>query len=59
MLIEWATALELHQRGHVKVVLPMLHVLVGETDFWSVAHAAFGEVRPCRRKSRDSLWRQR
>jgi hypothetical protein len=39
MLVEWAAALELHQRGRVKAVLPLL---VGETDFWSEAHAAFG-----------------
>jgi hypothetical protein len=42
MLIEWAAALELHQRGRVKAVLPLL---VGETDFWFEAHAAFGEVQ--------------
>jgi hypothetical protein len=42
MLIEWAAALELHQRGRVKAVLPLL---VGETDFWSEAHAAFGGVQ--------------
>jgi hypothetical protein len=41
MLIEWAAALELHQRGRVKAVLPLL---VGETDFWSEAHAAFGGI---------------
>jgi hypothetical protein len=42
MLIEWAAALELHQRGRVKAVLPLL---VGETDFWSEAHAAFGGIQ--------------
>ena len=42
MLIEWAAALELHQRGRVKAVLPLL---VGETDFWSEAHADFGGVQ--------------
>jgi hypothetical protein len=41
MLIEWAAALELHQRGRVKAVLPLL---VGKTDFWSEAHAAFGGI---------------
>jgi hypothetical protein len=41
MLVEWAAALELHQRGRVKAVLPLL---VGETDFWSEAHAAFGGI---------------
>ena len=41
MLVEWAAALELNQRGRVKAVLPLL---VGETDFWSEAHAAFGGV---------------
>jgi hypothetical protein len=41
MLVEWAAALELHQRGRVKAVLPLL---VGQTDFWSEAHAAFGGV---------------
>ena len=42
MLVEWAAALELHQRGRVKAVLPLL---VGETDFWSEAHAAFGGIQ--------------
>jgi hypothetical protein len=42
MLVEWAAALELHTRGRVKAVLPLL---VGETDFWSEAHAAFGGVQ--------------
>jgi hypothetical protein len=42
MLIEWAAALELHQRGRVKAVLPLL---VGETDFWAEAHAAFGGIQ--------------
>ena len=42
MLVEWAAALELNQRGRVKAVLPLL---VGETDFWSEAHAAFGGVQ--------------
>ena len=42
MLIEWAVALEIHQRGRIKAVLPLL---VGETDFWSEAHAAFGGVQ--------------
>jgi hypothetical protein len=42
MLVEWAAALELHQRGRIKAVLPLL---VGETDFWSEAHAAFGGIQ--------------
>ena len=42
MLVEWIAALELHSRGRVKAVLPLL---VGETDFWSEAHATFGGVQ--------------
>jgi hypothetical protein len=47
VLLEWAAALELHQRGTVKAVLPLL---VGERDFFTDAHAAFGGVqaRPAR-----------
>jgi hypothetical protein len=40
--VEWTAALELHSRGRVKAVLPLL---VGETDFWSEAHATFGGVQ--------------
>ena len=42
MLLEWTTALELHQRGRVKAVLPLL---VGETDFFAEAQTAFGGVQ--------------
>jgi hypothetical protein len=41
MLIKWAAALELHQRTRFKAVLSLL---VGEKDFWSEAHAAFGSI---------------
>ena len=41
-LLEWTAALELHQRGRVKAILP---VLVGESDFFSDAHAAFGGIQ--------------
>jgi hypothetical protein len=42
VLLEWAAALELHQRGTVKAVLPLL---VGERDFFTDAQAAFGGVQ--------------
>jgi hypothetical protein len=41
VLLEWASALELHQRGRVKAVLPLL-VGRAQADFFSEAHAAFG-----------------
>jgi hypothetical protein len=40
VLLEWAAALELHQRGRLKAVLPLL---VGQTDFFVDAQA-FGGV---------------
>eukprot|EP01051_Picozoa_sp_SAG22_P005397 SAG22_NODE_319_length_12493_cov_33.326475_3_plen_404_part_00 len=42
VLLEWTAALELHQRGHVKAVLPLL---VGESDFFADAHTAFGGIQ--------------
>ena len=42
VLLEWAAALELHQRGRLKAVLPLL---VGESDFFIDAAAAFGGVQ--------------
>ena len=42
VLLEWTAALELHQRGRVKAVLPLL---VGESDFFADAHTAFGGVQ--------------
>eukprot|EP01051_Picozoa_sp_SAG22_P006452 SAG22_NODE_423_length_10665_cov_7.110543_5_plen_57_part_00 len=42
MLLEWTAALELHQRGRVKAVLPLL---VGESDFLADAHTAFGAMQ--------------
>ena len=42
VLLEWTAALELHQRGQVKAILP---VLVGESDFFSDAHEAFGGIQ--------------
>jgi hypothetical protein len=41
VLLEWAAALELHARGHVKAVLPLL---VGQTDFFVDAQT-FGGVQ--------------
>ena len=41
VLLEWAAALELHQRGRLKAVLPLL---VGQTDFFVDAQA-FGGVQ--------------
>ena len=41
VLLEWTAALELHQRGAVKAVLP---VLTGQDNFFSDAQAAFGGV---------------
>ena len=42
VLLEWTAALELHQRGRVKAVLPLL---VGESDFFADAHTAFGGIQ--------------
>jgi hypothetical protein len=42
VLLEWTAALELHQRGRVKAVLPLL---VGKTDFFTDAQEAFGGVQ--------------
>ena len=42
VLLEWTAALELHQRGRVKAVLPLL---VGESDFFADAHAQFGGIQ--------------
>ena len=39
VLLEWAAALELHQRGRLKAVLPLL---VGKTDFFVDAQAFDG-----------------
>ena len=41
VLLEWTAALELHQHGRVKAVLPLL---VGESDFFADAHSAFGGI---------------
>jgi hypothetical protein len=41
VLLEWTAALELHQRGTVKAVLPLL---TGQDDFFSDAQVAFGGV---------------
>ena len=41
VLLEWTAALELHQRGHVKALLPLL---VGESDFFADAHAQFDGI---------------
>ena len=41
VLLEWTAALELHQRGVIKAVLP---VLAGQDNFFSDAQAAFGGV---------------
>ena len=41
VLLEWTAALELHQRGAIKAVLP---VLSGQDNFFSDAQAAFGGV---------------
>ena len=38
------TGLELHQRGHQRGVKAVLPLLIGETDFGSEAHAAFGGI---------------
>ena len=42
VLLEWTAALELHQRGRMKAVLPLL---VGESDFFADAHMAFGGIQ--------------
>jgi hypothetical protein len=42
VLLEWTAALELHQRGTVKAVLPLL---VGKSDFFNDAQVAFGGVQ--------------
>eukprot|EP01051_Picozoa_sp_SAG22_P001955 SAG22_NODE_82_length_21749_cov_10.719769_12_plen_401_part_00 len=42
VLLEWTAALELHSRGRVKAVLPLL---VGESDFFADAHTAFGGIQ--------------
>jgi hypothetical protein len=42
VLLEWKAALELHRRGRVKAVLPLL---VGESDFFTDAHASFGGIQ--------------
>ena len=42
VLLEWTAALELHQRGRVKAVLPLL---VGDSDFFADAHTAFGGIQ--------------
>ena len=41
VLLEWTAALELHQRGTIKAVLPLLS---GQDNFFSDAQAAFGGV---------------
>ena len=41
VLLEWTAALELHQRGTIKAVLPLL---AGQGSFFSDAQAAFGGV---------------
>jgi hypothetical protein len=41
VLLEWTAALELHQRGTIKAVLPLL---AGEGSFFDDAQAAFGGV---------------
>ena len=41
VLLEWAAALELHRRGNVKAVLPLL---ASQADFFSDTDAAFGGV---------------
>ena len=41
VLLEWTAALELHQRGTIKAVLPLL---AGQGSFFSDAEAAFGGV---------------
>ena len=42
VLLEWTAALELHQRGRVNSVLPLL---VGEPDFFADAASAFGGIQ--------------
>ena len=42
VLLEWTAALELHQRGQVKAILPLL---VGESDFFADAFEAFGGIQ--------------
>eukprot|EP01051_Picozoa_sp_SAG22_P007109 SAG22_NODE_489_length_9845_cov_5.954550_9_plen_401_part_00 len=42
VLLEWTAALELHSRGRVNAVLPLL---VGESDFFADAHTAFGGIQ--------------
>eukprot|EP01051_Picozoa_sp_SAG22_P006427 SAG22_NODE_420_length_10739_cov_7.090320_13_plen_171_part_00 len=42
VLLEWTAAPELHQRGQVKAVLPLL---VGESDFFADAHDQFGGIQ--------------
>lgn len=41
VLLEWSAALELHQRGRIRAVLP---VLIGRPDFFADATAEFGGV---------------
>jgi hypothetical protein len=41
VLLEWTAALELHQRGRLKSVLPLL---VGEEDFFADAQESFGGI---------------
>jgi hypothetical protein len=42
VLLEWCAALELHERGRIKAILPML---IGEPDFFAEAEAAFGGLQ--------------
>ena len=42
VLLEWTAALELHQRGRVKAILPLL---VGEPDFFADATSSFGGIQ--------------
>jgi hypothetical protein len=41
VLLEWAAALELHSRGLVKALLP---IILGDEDFFAEAAAAFGGI---------------
>ena len=42
VLLEWTVALELHSRGQMKAVLPLL---VGQSDFFADAFDAFGGIQ--------------
>jgi hypothetical protein len=51
VLLEWAAALELHQRGRLKAVLPLL---VGESDFFTDATKTFGGIQALPTHSSDA-----